>query len=122
MSSEKKSSISSKKLKIIQEQSVEQMEWNLDNIKVNHDDRNREVMTYTHDDCLQTDKETQTEFSKAELSAKIETIVLKNELKAVVKNKSRIVSNLSFDIIAQNSVRPHEAFHGSYKQELWCTL
>lgn len=72
MSSEKKSSISSKKLKVIQEQSVEQMEWNLDNIKVNHDDRNREVMTCTHDDCLQTDKEIQTEFSKAELSAKID--------------------------------------------------
>lgn len=77
------------------------MESNHDNIEVNEDDRNGEVDT--HDDCMHTDKETHTAFSKAELSAKIETIVVKNELKTVRESKSRIVSNLSFDMIAQKS-------------------
>ena len=53
---------------------------------------------------MANDKSTQTLCSKVELTSKIETMVLKNELKMSTKNTdSRIVSNLSCEVIGKDS-------------------
>ena len=53
---------------------------------------------------MANDKSTQTLCSKVELASKIQTMVLKNELKMSTKNTdSRIVSNLSCEVIGKDS-------------------
>ena len=53
---------------------------------------------------MANDKSTQTLCSKVELASKIETMVLKNELKmSTKKTDSRIVSNLSCEVIGKDS-------------------
>lgn len=53
---------------------------------------------------MANDKSTQTLCSKVELASKIETMILKNKLKMSMKNtNSRIVSNLSYEVIGKDS-------------------
>ena len=53
---------------------------------------------------IANDKSTQTLCSKVELASKIETMILKNKLKMSMKNtNSRIVSNLSYEVIGKDS-------------------
>ena len=55
---------------------------------------------------MANDKSTQTLCSKVELVSKIENMILKNELKMSMKNtNSRIVSNLSYEVIGKDSER-----------------
>ena len=51
------------------------------------------------------DKETQTEFSKQELSAKVETMILRNEVRTSLNTQenSKIVSSLSYEAIMKDS-------------------
>ena len=52
---------------------------------------------------MANDKSTQTLCSKVELASKIETMILKNKLKMSTKNTdSRIVSNLSYEVIGKD--------------------
>ena len=77
-----------------------------------HEDSNEKeenkLHNYIHEGIevvkMANDKSTQTLCSKVELTSKIETMVLKNELKMSTKNTdSRIVSNLSCEVIGKDS-------------------
>jgi len=48
----------------------------------------------------ENNKATQTDFNKHELSSKIETIILKNELKANTEDCVKIVNKLSYEVVA----------------------
>ena len=48
----------------------------------------------------ENNKATQTDFTRHELSSKIETIILKNELKANTKDCVKIVNKLSYEVVA----------------------
>lgn len=55
---------------------------------------------------LQSNKGTQTDFTKHELSIKIETIILKNELKATTSQSGlKVISNLSYEMIEKDSTQ-----------------
>ena len=77
-----------------------------------HEDSNEkeenQLHNYIHEGIevvkMANDKSTQTLCSKVELASKIETMVLKNELKmSTKKTDSRIVSNLSCEVIGKDS-------------------
>ena len=57
-------------------------------------------------------KVTQTEFTKHELSTKIETIIVKNEFKAKTSQDCvKIVNKLSYEVVAKDSNHmKHETF------------
>lgn len=66
-----------------------------------------DVESVADTDLQRTDKGTQTNFTKYELSAKIENIILKNEVKAKTFSEDclKVVSNLSFEIICKDSAK-----------------
>ena len=53
----------------------------------------------------ENNKATQTDFTRHELSSKIETIILKNELKANTKDCVKIVNKLSYEVVSKDSIQ-----------------
>lgn len=53
----------------------------------------------------ENNKATQTDFTRHELSSKIETIILKNELKANTTDCVKIVNKLSYEVVSKDSIQ-----------------
>ena len=61
----------------------------------------------------ENNKATQTDFTRHELSSKIETIILKNELKANTKDCVKIVNKLSYEVVSKDSIQMKSVVHMS---------
>ena len=54
----------------------------------------------------ENNKATQTDFTRHKLSSKIETIILKNELKAMTSQDcAKIVNKLSYEVVSKHSIK-----------------